>query len=221
MNYQTKNLQKLGGISALYGATAFLIAIVFFLFVVDYPSVTEPLDKIELIASNKALFTFMYLIAYVIFGFVLIILSLALHEKLKSTEQNIMKIATAFGIVWATLLIGSGMIFNTGIKVVVDLYSTDPDQAVNVWLGIEAVSLGLGFAYGEILGGLWILMVSIIALKGSIFKKGLNYLGIFIGLVGIISIIPILNAITGVFGILLIVWFIWLGILLLKNSTSL
>lgn len=219
MNYRTKNLQKLGGISALYGAAAFLSAIVFFLFVVDYPSITEPLDKIELISSNTAFFSAMYLIAYVIFGFFLVILSLALHEKLKSTEPNIMKIATAFGIIWATLLIGSGMIFNTGIKVVLDLYSTDPVQAVTVFLGIEAVSLGIGFAYGEIIGGLWVLMISITALKGKVFQKGLNYLGIFIGLVGIISIIPIINILTGVFGILLIVWFIWLGILLLKNST--
>lgn len=37
-----KNLQKMGGIAALYLAVAYLTGIVLFLFVLDYPSITEP-----------------------------------------------------------------------------------------------------------------------------------------------------------------------------------
>ncbi len=220
MNNRTENLQKLGGISALYGAVAFLTAIIFFLFIVDYPSITNQMDKIELISNYEGFFTLMYLISYVIFGFALVILSLALREKLKKTESSLLNIATAYGIIWATLLIGSGMVFNSGIKVAVDLYAIDPVQAVSVFTGVEAVSLGLGFAYGEIIGGLWIFTISLIALRGNVFQKGLNYLGLVIGIIGIISIIPMLNDLAGLFGILLIIWFIWVGIILIKNRDN-
>lgn len=97
------------------------------------------------------------------------------------------------------------MVFNSGIKVALDLYYTVPDQAVSVFTAVEAVLLGLGFAYGDIIGGLWLIMISLIALKGNVFKRGLNYLGILIGFIGIVSIIPILNDLAGAFGILLII----------------
>lgn len=45
MNEKRNNLQKLGGVSALYGAVAFLTAIIFFLFIVDYPSITNQLGE--------------------------------------------------------------------------------------------------------------------------------------------------------------------------------
>lgn len=221
MNNKSNSLQKLGGVSALYGAAAFLTAIVFFLLVVDYPSITNQMDKIELITKYEVYFTLMYLVSYVIFGFALVALSLALYEKLKNTDSNLILIATAFGLIWATLLIGSGMVFNSGIKIVVDLYKVDPVQAVSVFSGVETVSLGLGFAYGEIIGGLWVLTISLIALKGNVFKKGFNYLGLTIGVIGIISVIPILNDFAGAFGVLQIIWFIWLGTSLLKKNDSL
>lgn len=217
MNKKSHDLQKLGGVSALYAAAAFLSAIIFFLFFIDYPSLTEQTDKIESIIKYEGFFTLMYLVSYVVFGFFLVILSLALYEKLKKTESALLKVATVYGIIWAGLLIGSGMVFNSGIKVAVDLYPVDPIQAVSVFSAVEAVSLGLGFAYGEIIGGIWILMISLIALKANVFKKGLNYLGMFIGVLGIVSIIPILNDLAGAFGILQIIWFIWIGILLIKN----
>lgn len=220
MNKTSNKLQKLGGISALYAASAYLLAIIFFLFIIDYPSITDQTDKIELIIKYEMLFTIMYLVSYVIFGFFLVILSLALFEKLNKTESALLKVATVYGIIWAALLIGSGMVFNSGIKVTADLYAVDPIQALYVFTGVEAVSSGLGFGYGEILGGVWILLISLTALKENAFKKGLNYLGLVIGVIGIISIIPMLNDLAGVFGVLQIIWFIWVGIILIKNEES-
>jgi len=220
MSSKSKNLQKFGGASALYSAGALLTAIIFFLIIVDYPNITSQLEKIELISKYELYFTSMYIISYVIFGFALVIISYAIHEKLKRTESSLAKVATTFGIIWAALLIGSGMVFNSGIKVAVELYITNPVQAVSVFSAVEAVSLGLGFAYGEIIGGLWILTISLICLKNNVFQKGLNYLGLAIGVIGIISIIPILNDLAGLFGVLLIIWFIWLGVLLIRGNKA-
>jgi len=51
------------------------------------------------------------------------------------------------------------------------------------WQGIEAVANGLGNANGEILGGLWMLLVSLAALRTGGLPKGLNILGVLVGAV--------------------------------------
>lgn len=213
----TKDLQKPGGIAALYGAAAYLAAMVFYLFILNYPNVTEPLQKVYLLVNNQVTVRVSYLISYVAFGLFLVILVLALYERFKASAPSVIKIATAFGLIWACLLIACGVIFNRALGTVVSLYGKDAAQAVTVWLGIESVTTGLSCADGEILGGLWTLLVSWAALQAKGLPKTLNYLGLVVGAIGVISIIPVLNALTGVFGIGQIAWFVWLGIVLLRS----
>jgi len=123
------------------------------------------------------------------------------------------------GIIWAGSLIASGMVANAGIAPVIALYAKDPVQAALSWQGIESVASGLGNGNGEILGGLWTLLVSLAALRVGEFSKGLNILGMLVGAVGIISIIPILTEMMiGIFGMSQMIWFVWLGIVLLSNN---
>ncbi len=77
---------------------------------------------------------------------------------------------------------------------------------------------GLGNGNGEILGGLWVLLVSIAALRAGGLPRGLNILGLLVGAVGILSIIPGLTGLTGIFGLSQIIWFVWLGIVLLRSN---
>jgi len=87
------------------------------------------------------------------------------------------------------------------------------------WQGIESVTNGLGNGNGEILGGLWALLVSLAALRTGGLPRGLNILGLLVGAVGIISIIPgLIDLMIGVFGLSQIIWFVWLGILLLRSN---
>ena len=158
------------------------------------------------------------LIMYVFFGVFLVALALALYDRLKSGAPAMMQVATVIGIIWAGSLIASGMVANAGIAPVVALYAQDPAQAALTWLGIETVANGLGNGNGEILGGLWTLLVSLAALRGGGLPKGLNILGLLVGAVGIISIIPALTGLVGVFGLGQMIWFVWLGIVLLRRS---
>ena len=88
---------------------------------------------------------------YVFFGFFLIVLSLALYDRLKAGAPALMQVATVIGIIWAGSLIASGMVANAGLTSVVALYAKDPTQAALTWQGIEPVIDGLGNANGEIL----------------------------------------------------------------------
>jgi len=213
-----KTLQKFGGIAALYMAIAHLIGIVIFLVVLDYLNITDPAQKVALNVENQTVIFSTNLLMYVFFGFALIVLSLALYDRIKSKSPALMQVATAIGIVWAGSLIASGMAANAGLATVVALYAKDPTQAVVTFQAIEAITNGLGNANGEILGGLWTLLVSLAAMRAGGLPKGLNIIGLLVGVVGIITIIPMLTEMTGIFGVGQIIWFIGLGIMLLRSN---
>jgi hypothetical protein len=214
-----KTLQKFGGFAAFYLAAAYLIGIVIFLVVLDYPSITDPVQKVALNVDKQMVIFSTNLLMYVFFGLFLIILSLALYDRLKGDAPAIMQVATAIGIIWAGSLIVSGMVANAGLDAIVPLYAKDPAQAALTWQGIEAVSHGLGFGNGDILGGLLTLLVSLAALRAGGLPRGLNILGMLAGAIGIISIVPGLSEMMGgIFGLVSIIWFVWLGIVMLRWS---
>jgi hypothetical protein len=217
-----RNLQKSGGFAALYLAVAYLIGMVLFIAVLDYPSLTDPAQKVALLVEMQTVIFSTNLLMYVLFGVVLIVLALALHERLKSGAPALVQVATVIGIIWAGSLIASGMVANAGIAPVVALYATEPAQAALSWQGIETVANGLGNGNGEILGGLWALLVSLAALRTGGLPKGLNLLGLLVGAAGILSLIPgMTDALTGVFGLSQIIWFVGLGTVLLRRNVLL
>lgn len=213
-----KSLQKSGGLAALYLALAYLVGMLLFLVVLDYPGINDPTQKVVLLVEKQMVIFSTNLLMYVFFGVFLVLLSLALYERLKSEAPALMQAATALGIIWAGSLVASGMVANAGIAPVVALYAKDPAQAALTWQGIESVANGLGNGNGEILGGLWVLLVSIAALRAGELPRGLNVLGLSVGAVGIITIIPGLTDLVGVFGLSQIVWYVWLGIVLLRSN---
>ena len=78
---------------------------------------------------------------------------------------------------------------------------------------------GLGGG-NEIVGGLWVLLLSWVALRAGGLPKVLNYLGVLIGVAGILTVVPAFDVLAAVFGLGQIVWFIWLGIVMLRGNPS-
>jgi hypothetical protein len=211
-----KNMQKIGGLSALFMGVSHLAGIIIFMGVLKYASITDPMEKLAVNIAHQPVIFSSNLLMYVIFGFALILLALALNERLKSGAPALMQAATAIGIIWAGSLIASGMVANAGLLAAAPLYAKDPSQAATLWQAIEAVANGLGNANGEILGGPFTFLVSLAALRSGALAKRLNYLGLLVGAQGILSVIPALTAsLVGGFGVTQILWFVWLGILLL------
>lgn len=214
-------LQKVGGILCIYAGVAYLAMIIFFLGIVDYTGISDAGEKIQMFAQNQGGFYAIYLFGYEIFGLALVVVSLALYERLKGSS-SISKAAAVYGIIWSALLIGAGTLFNRAIIQSIEMYTTDPTGAIAFWNATEAAALSISFADGEILGGIWTLLVSIAAIRTKCFNKGVNYLGIVAGTAGVLSVIPFVNQIggTGVFGIGQLIWLIWMGILMIKEKTN-
>ncbi len=213
-----KTLQKFGGFAALYLAAGYLVGMIGFLAVVDVSGVADPVQKVALMAENLSFLYILHLIVYVGWGIFMVVLALALYDRLKAGSPAIMQVATIFGVFWGCVILISGMIYNAGMQTVVDLYGKDPAQAGTVWLTIDSVLGGLAGS-NEALGGLWILLVSWAALRTGEFSKVLNYLGAVVGFAGILSIVPALSVMfIFIFALGQIVWFIWLGIVLLRSN---
>jgi len=209
----------MGGIAALYEAAAYLVGMVGFLLVVDVSGVVDPVQKVALLVDNQVSMYIMTRFVFVVWGVFMVVLTLALYDRLKAGSPAMAQTAAVFGLIWAGLVIASGMIFIIGMDNVVDLYNQDPAQAATVWLAIDSVFDGLGGGV-ELVGGLWILLVSWAALRAGELPKALNYLGMVIGVVGILTVVPALEVLTDVFGLTQIVWFVWLGIVMLRSSSS-
>jgi hypothetical protein len=215
-----KTLQKFGGIAALYLAAAYIVGMIGFLTVVDVSSVADPVQKVALMADNLAFLYILHLIVYVVWGIFMIILALALYERLKAGSPAIVLTATIFGILWGCVIIISGMIHNAGMQTVVDLYAQDPAQAGTIWLTIDSVLGGLAGS-NEFIGGIWILLLSWAALRTGEFSRELNYVGEAVGVAGVNSIVPAVSELyIYIFALGQIVWFIWLGIAMLRSSES-
>jgi hypothetical protein len=219
--------QKIGGVAALIMAVTWVVGFVVFLGVLApagyFDEGVDAVEKARILVDNQAVVSISYLIPFVVFGIFLVVLSLALYERLKTGASVMAQTATAFGLIWAGLVIASGMVANVGIAAIADLLRNDPVQAGSVWLAIEIVQLGLGGG-NEIVGGVWVFLVGWAALRAGEFPRLLNYLGVVIGLSGILTVIPVLEVFGAVemlgfvFGLGLLVWFVWLGIIMLRSD---
>jgi hypothetical protein len=209
------------GLAPLYLAAAYVAMMVFSLVATDYLSVTDPLAKVARLEENQLGVHVMYLVAYVAFGLVLTVLVLGLEGRLAGAARTTSRVAAAVGLIWAALLIASGMITIVGMDSVVELQATDPAAAAAAWQAIEPVALALGGAGAELLGGLWVLLVSVAALRAGALPTWLNWLGVVVGAAGIASTVPGLALAAGlVFGLLQIVWFVGLGVSLLREREA-
>lgn len=209
--------QKAGGAAALYLALAYIAAMPYFLLVADYQGASTAAEKVAVIVSSYSSMYAMYLVTYVFLGIALGVLAFALYDRLKAVAPSTMRVATAIGLLWSVALVTSGMVWNYGMTTVVALAKTDPAQAQLVWQALEPVSSALGGAGGEVLGGLWVLLVSMVALRGGALPKVLGWFGVVLGVVGLASVVPPLHDVAIVFGLLQIVWFVWVGVSLMTT----
>jgi hypothetical protein len=134
---------------------------------------------------------------------------------MKDDVPNLSIIASAFGIIWVGLVIASGMIANIGLNSVIEIGIEEPQKAISIWTSVGIVSEGLGGG-NEIVGGVWVLLLSIAAFKYSFFSKPLNLLGLLVALAGVLTILPF-DVFKEIFGISQIVWFIWIGISMIRK----
>lgn len=217
-----KNLQKIGGIAALIAAATYLVAIGLALSLLA-PMLDSALNFgqfMTFLMGNQTLIFIWHLTMYMVNGVFLVILALALHERLKAGAPDLAKAATVFGLIWAVFVFASGLITNYGLNVIMDLYGKDPAQAATVKIVLDMITTALDSS-DRLLGCLWVLLVSWAALRARGLPKALNIFGLLLGGAGLMSTAaPVLKELGLTFGFGIIVWWVWLGIFMLRSKEN-
>ncbi|MGZ5404159.1 MAG: DUF4386 family protein [Nocardioides sp.] len=213
-------LRRAGGFAALYVAAAYLAAIPYFVFLVDYPSATDPEDKVTLLVDHHTSMYVMHLLSFEFVALALIVVTLAVYQHLHEHAPATSQVTVVVGLVRAGLFLASVMVFNHGMTVVVDQQASDPQLAAAMWQVIEPVAEALGGTGGDVLGGVWFLLVSWAALCSRAFPRALNWLGLGVGAAALLSAVPGLGFLEVAFGLLQIVWFLWFGIITARIGST-
>lgn len=216
-----KQLSKAGGIGALVAAATFIFGIA--LFVTSLSDLVEgdptPAESVDFLVEHQGTLFAWYLVIFLVFGVAIIPLARALHGRLSDVSPLLADISAVFAYIWAGLMFATGMISNIGITAVADLAETDLSAAESLWSSIDTVTNGLGGG-NELVGGMWILLVSLAAWPSRRLPTALNAVGVASGAAGLVTLIPGLSDVGIVFGLGSIVWFAWAGIVLLRTSES-
>ena len=214
----TSSLQKAGGLAALLHAAAYVVGMILGLTLM-FPLLDAAPDRyLKFLAENQALVYLWNLISYWGSAITLVIMVLALYERLKDGSLALAQIATALGLIWAGLIIASGNLMLHNAGVVAGLYGQDPAQAATAWIALQAVEVGITSG-NELVGSLWVLLLSVAALRTGQLNRALNYLGMVLGVAGMLTIVPALyDSLVMIFGPGMIVWSVWVGIVLLRQK---
>lgn len=212
--------QRIGGVAGLIEAGTFVVGFAMAATVLsDYTTGDPgPDESVAFVVDSQAALFVWYLIILIVFGVALVPLVLAVYERLRAGSPVVAQTAAVFGAIWAGLVLASGMIAIIGLGTVADLADADPVRAQPVWSAIDSVQNGLGGG-NELVGGLWVLLVSWAALQTGALPTGLNYLGMVAGVAGLVTVVPALEAVGAIFGLGLIVWFAWAGIVMLGGNS--
>jgi hypothetical protein len=110
------------------------------------------------------------------------------------------------------------MLRNVGV--LAELVGRDPAQAVTAWTALEAVEVGITSG-NELVGSLWVLLLSVAALRTGQLSRALSSLGLILGVTGILTLVPApAESLAMIFGAGMIVWSVWLGIVLLRRKPA-
>ena len=76
------NLRKMGGVAALYAGVAYIVGMLGFLLVVGWPD--DPVRQVAVLVDNQVSLHVLYLIVYQVWAVFLVVLTLALYDRLKA-----------------------------------------------------------------------------------------------------------------------------------------
>jgi len=212
-----KSGTQVGGFAALLQAVCYIFGFVMLATVMNPGDIEgwTQVQKLQFVLERTGLFHLWNIVIYVVFGVALIVLTVVLHRYLQESDSLLLSITTPFGFIWAGLVIASGMISTVGLSAVSQVYTRSAEEATQLWTIVGVVQNGLGGGV-EVVGGIWVLLLSWVSFRCHRLPGALNWIGIVVGVTGIATIVPALSVLGAVFGLTQIVWFLGLGVVLLR-----
>jgi hypothetical protein len=208
-------LQKIGGISSIGRAIldAIFLVFVFLLFprigVVGPSDLIDPVKGIAAWSASPITFFLFNLLCTLLLSIALILIMLALRERMQVSAPNLMRIVVIGMSVGSALYIAVGLIGIVGMPSIVSV------KDVSAYRAVMGVYLGLLFAGDQAFG--WVqLLIGWAALKTRGLPRILSYLTMLMGLLLILDFVVGPLGFVEVF--LGIIWGVWVGVVLLRSK---
>lgn len=206
-----RDLQRSGGIAALIEGATYIVGIgVMAAYLAPrgfLDAQGDPAASLTVLLDNQVVTYLWYLLIYLVAGAALVVLSLGIHDRLRHATPALAQVTTAFGLIWSGLVLASGMVALVGQRGAVELAATDRSEAAATWSAVSTVQTALGGGI-EIVGAIWIILLSVAALRGRTLPRGLSVLGIAVGVAGMCTLVPQVADAGAVFGIGFIAWYL-------------
>lgn len=217
-------MQRWGGRAALLIAITYVVG---FLAMGAYlvpagftDALSDPAASVDFLLQHQAALYVWYLVLYLLGGAALVVLALAIHHRLARSQPALAAVTTGFGLVWSGHLLASGMVALLGQRAVVELAAGDRERAEGTWLTLTVVQDALGGGI-ELVGALWLLLVSVAALRARSLGRGAGIFGAVVGSIGLVTVVPVAaEGATSLFGLGMIVWFGLVGRALLATQAD-
>lgn len=192
-----RGLYRVGGVAALL---MFVLTLVQSFIFVAYPPPSTVIDFFTLFQKNKLLGLLDLDLLLIVINILLILIYLALYAALRQFNKSYMAIALVIGLVGTTLFFASREA-TFGMLSLGNQYTaatTDTERAVLLAAGqaLLAIYNGTAFDLSYVLGGVVILIFSVVMLQSNIFNKATAYVGI---VMGILMLVPPTAGTIGLF----------------------
>ncbi len=213
--------QRWGGYASLVVAATYVVGFVAmgaYLVPAGFTdAVGDPTASMDFLLTHQTPLYLWYLVLYLLGGAALVVLVLGIHDRVTRAQPALAKVAGGLGLIWAGHLLASGMVALLGQRAVVELAAGDRDRAESTWVTLSVVQDALGGGI-ELVGALWLLVVSVASLRARVFSRRLAVLGLVVAAAGAATLVPsAAETSTAVFGIGLIAWFVATGVALLRR----
>ena len=200
-------IQKAGPFAAFTNAVVAIATLYVALVMIGPDALIDQNKFVEIAVNNPTPLYIQDILKFIsaVCGMVLIIV---LYWRLHKEATLQMRVAALCGCLSIFLLLSNAFLSLLAISKAAEFAATKSERGVQLNSLIGILAMAAIFA-----NGMWYLLTSWTALKLSKLPKGLNYLGLAIG---VIFLVPML----GIIGLLLnVVWSFWLGRTLSGKNT--
>ena len=209
-------LQKIGGFGSIGSAFLLAVFLVFLLLVFPRLGLVEPSDWYDPVrgldaGSASPTTFFLFNLVVILWSIALILVVLALRERMQASAPNLMRIAVIAVSITCALWLAAGLIVIVGISSIVSA------QDASAFRVMMVMYFGLSTA-GDFALGWALLLIGWAALKTKGLPRILSCFSVLIGVVLIINFV-VHHPLMMVSMLLSIVFFLWLGIVLLRSKS--
>jgi len=213
----SSSLLRWGALAAFAMPLCYVGMFVIFGVFLDVPQTEVVDDRIAYVARHQWLVAMAYVVGYFIFGGFLLIAVQAIHQRLAVRVSALLNSASIFGLMWVAFMMASGMLAIVGLHTMVTLHQKGSVDATTLFFLYTTTVNALGGGI-ELLGGLWMLLLSAAAWHQRQLSMAFNAIGLSVGVLGVLTIYQGVPALKAGFGLGQVVWFVWLGFLLLGSA---